>query len=907
MRRWVFAACLATVSCESSDRPGQRSPSPRVEEAASTRRSEPTPAPLEVLYEGCFDASADHRCALTSDARTLTVWVDEPEVENVRVSIDGQPTSSPPVSAEHGLRWSLTVPPEARALTVQRPTGDAEPFTLALETVDERRATKREQRLADSRKAFAAGRASDWAEPEITAFRALVDQIRAEGHWTLAADNAYQFTFWFIGRRRDLVRGHEWLGITRDSMPFEDDTFAYLRGLLAETRGDLGEALRAHRSALHSARALGGPPIRRLSPLVQLMLLRARTGDRAGAIEIMGEALALIREGKVEPADLARFLDTAAWSLLLTSGSADAAPSPFQPRELLERARVLSTSDKQDVWITIRLNLAFDALERSEPGAARGWLDALAGRQLGVPDERWRRLLLARLDRMSGDLPAAQRRLAAMMTDAAHGEELQWAARVEHARVLEELGRPEDALAEYAEAERMLEAQLPLLGLGDRERFLVGRDGVTQRRVEMLLDQGQIVAALCAARLARTRALRSLDQRIRRDADEATRRDFDRYLGTRLRLDEQYEETFTMVPASRGARRQAEIERERQANERRFESILWAQGREHAEAPSCESLPTPGPEGLDLHYIRLARGWVGFAVDEHGAVVHAALPELELALREADEAALGRILLGPFSAALDRTKRVRINATGPLFGVTFHALQRGDGATRLQDTHTVVYGLDLPRVGRRDAPEGPAVVLQPPSNLPHAREEASLSASTLRSQRAANVLELGRSSDTNDTTPLSARVLAALPSASWLHYVGHARSDGSGGWDSELVLAADGSATVGVADILALPSVPPVVILSGCETGVVDPRSRGGGMSLAHAFVLAGAQVVIATTENIDDADASSLMRRLYGAVSGLDPDALVSALSAAQREAAAAPNDSDTTPTWRLTRAWVP
>ena len=99
---------------------------------------------------------------------------------------------------------------------------------------------------------------------------------------------------------------------------------------------------------------------------------------------------------------------------------------------------------------------------------------------------------------------------------------------------------------------------------------------------------------------------------------------------------------------------------------------------------------------------------------------------------------------------------------------------------------------------------------------------------------------------------------AALGRVDLLHYVGHARSGGPGGWGSRLSLARDD--TLEVPDVLALSQVPTTVVLSGCETGVVDPQSLGGGMSLAHAFILAGAQVVVATTHEIGDEDAIALM-----------------------------------------------
>jgi hypothetical protein len=96
-----------------------------------------------------------------------------------------------------------------------------------------------------------------------------------------------------------------------------------------------------------------------------------------------------------------------------------------------------------------------------------------------------------------------------------------------------------------------------------------------------------------------------------------------------------------------------------------------------------------------------------------------------------------------------------------------------------------------------------------------------------------------------------------MAGADLLHYVGHARGDG---WDGALALGGDRRAR------RRRPAVRPRAAATrcsaGCETGLLDPRSHAGGMSLAHALLLAGADAVIATDAVVDDAVAAAVAPR---------------------------------------------
>ncbi|MCY1007753.1 CHAT domain-containing protein [Nannocystis pusilla] len=211
-------------------------------------------------------------------------------------------------------------------------------------------------------------------------------------------------------------------------------------------------------------------------------------------------------------------------------------------------------------------------------------------------------------------------------------------------------------------------------------------------------------------------------------------------------------------------------------------------------------------------------------------------------------------------------------AAGALAAEPFHALPwRG---SPLVTARSVAYGLDLPRAPDRRRALARAVQIVPPSNLARADDEAGAAAEALRAHDVALARLRGDEPDL-------ARRLAELD---LLHFIGHARGDGWGG-----ALDLGGERRLSTGDLLALPA-PAIAVLSGCETGLLDPRAHGGGMSLAHALLVAGADVVVAADARIADDLAAELVPALIAAIAeGADP---VDALRLAQEHARATRDD---------------
>lgn len=227
--------------------------------------------------------------------------------------------------------------------------------------------------------------------------------------------------------------------------------------------------------------------------------------------------------------------------------------------------------------------------------------------------------------------------------------------------------------------------------------------------------------------------------------------------------------------------------------------------------------------------------------------------------------------------------RVTVLPTGRLRGVDLHAatLHGQPLLARVQVVYALDLGLDesVPEEGED------LLIADPTQDLPAARAEAEVVAAAWPGSHRL----LG------DAATQEA-VLTALSGASRLHYAGHAEFVDAERLSSALPLARGGS--LRLADVLALPSAPAQVVLSGCETGRSATGAPVEELGLAQAFVLAGSQEVVATTRPLDDVLGSTMARSLYAA-----QGSLVARLRAAQLEALAQSPESD----WASYRVWVP
>jgi CHAT domain-containing protein len=225
-------------------------------------------------------------------------------------------------------------------------------------------------------------------------------------------------------------------------------------------------------------------------------------------------------------------------------------------------------------------------------------------------------------------------------------------------------------------------------------------------------------------------------------------------------------------------------------------------------------------------------------------------PEL-VQTRRLDEVA--NSLLGPFSALLERSDQVRVLAFGTLNRIDFHALPwKG---RPLISSVAVRYAVDVARTARPAADRN-ALIVTPHDELRSSAAEAAIAEDRLRAD-GWDVRRL------RGSTVTRAAIMESLAAGriSLFQYAGHASFVGLDGWESQL--GREDSPLMTIGDILTLPAAPDHAILAGCETAT-SAETSGAGLGLAQAFVIAGAEWVVASSRAVKDSDAARIVVDLF-------------------------------------------
>jgi tetratricopeptide (TPR) repeat protein len=856
----------------------------RCGEGAAPDRNEVT---LEL--SGCRPLLAPLVCVPPPDL-TIRILVVAPSDGTISLSWPGGPLVHHELAASEGRLVSVGLPAAARSLRLELrgKSGVASRIvTLAaknprLAEAERHRQTEPDRALALADSAEHALTGSDAIRARSLRARLLRDRGRASeaedllgetssahaalGDGAEAVEDLLMLAYLRIraGRYADAARALDDAEPAARSVPDNWARLPYFRGVIARRVGDLRGALTFLREADGRARRLG------LASDVpqQLSLVLLTLGRWDEATTLLGETLA--RAGGGDPCAPGFALLNRSWAVLVQrdgggnpAGFADAVGS-------LERAaRLFSTTclDPEQA-ANARTNLALAALLAGDADAAGRQL-AEAERTIDHPTAQiagWWLDLEGRIQARRGrTAPALEsyRRLERLGIDTVDPD-ARWRALVGRGRVLQTAGRVENAIQAFEQAEALLDDQRFWVPLTEgRELFLGRREASVRALVELLHGLGRDARALEAVRRARSRAISAL---ARLDA-LAT-------LGSesRVRWQRAVEafQTERSVLASEAAadwqRPMAElarIEQRRKARQLHLEDRLDEALAVLAPAGRSAGPPPLSPAEVLLAYVEGTQGWLGF-VARGGSVTTQRLGASMTTAR-------GELLLAPFASSLEGARHVRVLPWGDLGGVDFHALALG--AAPLIESMAVSYALDLPAVPSRPRRTDALIVADPRGDLPRARAEGAAVSKALR-ERGWTVTLLEGTAVTRQA------LLAGLPANDLLHWAGHGEFDGAGGWHSALPLAAAEQLTA--ADILLLPAVPRSVVLSGCDTGRAARQTPVEGMGLAHAFLAAGAEEVVAATRPVDDAAARALMDDYYQTFAA-SPDA-AEALRSAQR-----------------------
>jgi tetratricopeptide (TPR) repeat protein len=539
-----------------------------------------------------------------------------------------------------------------------------------------------------------------------------------------------------------------------------------------------------------------------------------------------------------------------------------------------------------------RLSLALLKLLAGEPAKARKILGKAKLSRM-TPGERVLAIDVGLQAQLAlGHPPAridrALRRLRRAVEDA-DTTNAQWHLALRRGQVLEARGEHAAAIEAYREAETHVDglAQLAAFGVGRSTIGMLHRES-SDRLVHALLAQDQTSEALCVVRQTEARRLQAVSLPL--TLSELERAELDALHQAQVALDTLLDDVRDAATIRAGEEANVKVSRQRRVLESMTEEVLRRIAR-HALTPRCEDLHEPAEGELLLGLFPNGGQWLLFARDSKGTQAHTVdLRELDYDLPDA-RARLSEILLRPVATQVERAQRIRVHAVGQAQHIDVDLLPWNGGP--LVTSKSVAWGVDVAAAAWpvvTGAREARAVLLPDPSlSLPDAYAEILHAAGTLADTGV--LVEVVEPADAR-----RAGLLDQMDGATLLHFAGHADHDmlgdpglwppyagGTPSWPASLLLADD--ERLGAHEILARPAqVPRKVILSACSTGALD--ASASGTSLAVAFVVAGAEEVLAATGRPNDAEARAVMQQLYDELAGtpLADWSLVDALAAVTR-----------------------
>jgi tetratricopeptide (TPR) repeat protein len=634
----------------------------------------------------------------------------------------------------------------------------------------------------------------------------------------------------------------------------------YSRGLIHEKEGDYRAALAEVQKAVEIAE--------RVSLKSKQWLAEQKLALLLGAVGRFREATQLFERLRREPrppdsCERAQLLANEGWSALLAREAGESVEDPTRllaaALETYETCQGVRPAKKVNVLINLalahlqegRVEQAKDLLTRAHelephpPVLHTLWsldLEARIALQEHRPAEALHRF--ADLEELAVGTSSPDGRLRAALGEAQSQEALR-----DRNAALETLGKAEALLDQQS-------LQIPLQE--GRDRFMAARQDVVGLHVELLLDQGRNAQALAVARHARSRMLRQLKrsgrlEELTQDQRETWERLLTDYQEKRAALNEQAKDDWKL-PADQlrsvRAARKGKAEDLKKLLDKAF-LIL----KDPAERPG-EEPPPLRPGELILAYHPLSHGrWIGFAADGE-AVAVSQIFELPAEALSRPPKELAELLLRPFSAAINKAKRLRILTSGTLQGVDFQTLPF-DGDVLLARI-PVVYGLDLPvSPGAAQPGRHALLVADPRGDLPGTLDETRAVGTILKAGSPRWITE-----ELASTQASAEAVRSRLAAADLLHYAGHGTFSGLGGWESSLLLADETQLTLG--DVLAIDRVPAWVVLSGCDTGRSSAETPVESLGLAQAFLIAGSRAVVASTRRADDRTVPAFFTDLY-------------------------------------------
>jgi CHAT domain len=896
---WPWLALASIAACGDPPVPADETPPAAIEPAVP---SMPLQA-LPVAVSGCEHLLAGPRC-LQDRKRSIKLWLDgEWSADDFVASFDDAPLVGDEQrmdADERGVLFELE--PQAAQGTIALLHADGRRFELELQPLPEAFRTARSAIKAPPDRQWTVEEARalvvkhreelppldahllDLLEPDLALHMQDYAAVLAMP-WRLAAapepiadvvgiDLAHaNAAYVAIHIMLDYAKAQAHIDALR-AHPVDLDgriAGAYWAGVLAHRIGAFEESVASFERASELAERTRHATLRS-SALAEQAVVLAELGRFDEA-----EALARDAAARLAPDDpfLSFIRHEAAWVRMLHR---EDEPDLPDPSPLLGELMVHAQRRRDTVGANgIRLNLAIAASQSGAHELAERELQAVDRAHLNHIEQIFAELVLARAAQHRGNPSRARKHLerGRLLAELVGNEALVLRVRLARAELERRAGDRPAARREFEAAEAIEDRlALGIAPQAGRSAFSSARRHARAGYVELLLELGDGSAALCTVLGARARHLRSLSVRHDSAPVDPDRRARQRELlldhaQLRAELERRMEDSWRL-PGSELAGLRKRTERDLERLDALAGEAMALVEREPAPWTCSQARSAAGEHAvLTMHPTTAAGAW--WLMIDRAGVVETVRVELDPAAAAGGfEDAASRALAELDGAGqLAGVTTLTVVPLGELGAVDFHALAllRQAGAPR------VVYSLGLGRGRRAMLTDG------------------SIAAIT------------GGRADLREPTAEIEDVQAAMEPRGWvfrdawvpadehqptlLHYAGHGRHAGPSGWDSALDLAG-GSLTA--EQIIAHQRAPAVVVLGACDAAATDARVLDGGMNIAAAFLLAGAELVIAPSRPVDDRDARALARALYRSPPGPSAantlaDALVGGLVDAQRE----------------------
>jgi CHAT domain len=634
-----------------------------------------------------------------------------------------------------------------------------------------------------------------------------------------------------------------------DAVPEVRARLAYHRGILARTTGDTQGALTELREA--SVRS------RRLDLVADELTARQELALMLNRLHRHAEALAEQEAVVARDAELPSCVDALRWENL--SWILLSQPEPSLERAAVALDRVESLQPRCPDPLSRRnqaLNRVQLALLRGELTNAATLLRALEGDATGRSTRlaAWQALYSGKLwlATKEGSRAVAAFERAAALAESARLLDCGYLAKLGRARALAQRG-DSDSVAAYLDAEEAVDALVRAAPFGQGQQLTALQAQESSQELLSLLLQRERVADAYALTVRAARRTWAANFRAGRIAalHGPQKARWDRavaeYLTRRQALERAARDDWRL--SSEGL---LHTRLSRALELQRLENALAEAYSLLAEEP-VEELPRPSQDA-ELTLARGSDGWFAFLSRGDDT------PRVE---RLSDVAR-------DLGAALERFEReklldvplLRVVVPPELSTLDVHALEVGGQPliARVPVAYSFEPGRAQPSSPHARA-RGPLVLGNPNDDLPWALAEAQR-----LSQRLTGAVSLfgGRVS--------RASVESYLPTASLLHFAGHASSGGLDGLDGALHLA--GGQRLSFGDVFALRGVPELVVLSACTSSV--SHGSGAGLGIGQAFVAAGSRAVVGSSRDVSDRLARDFTQRFYDALLGASSRAVL-------------------------------